>query len=94
MINIEIKSQETRTKSGVSKKGKPYSITEQFGWVTLANGETRRVVIALEDGALPYASGRYELHRDSLYVDGFGQLALGRLKLVPVSAASVQPKAA
>jgi hypothetical protein len=87
MLIIAVKSTQTTNKSGTSGKGKPYSITEQEGWIDLANGERRKVRLTLQDGKPPFAIGEYTLGADSYFVGDYGALQLGRLDLVPLKAA-------
>lgn len=89
MINVEIKSDQVQTKAGVSAKtGKPYSIREQEGYAQIfgRNGEPApypvRITLALEDGAQAYAPGQYTIDPRCVYVDRFGGLTMGRVKLV------------
>lgn len=84
-MKIEVKSVATTKKSGVAKAtGKPFEITEQEGWIDFPSGERRRVKIALEDGANPYPIGAYGLSDESFFVNGFGGLEIGRLRLQAV----------
>ena len=85
-MRIEVKSTATTTKSGTSKTGKPYSIIEQDAWIDMANGERRKVKFSVEDGTKPYALGVYELDDESFFVNQFGGLEIGRIRLVPVRA--------
>lgn len=88
-MRIEVKSTATTTKSGTSAKGKPYSINEQEAWVDMTNGERRKLKVALEDGGKPYPLGFYELDDESFTVNQYGNLEIGRLRLVAVRAAKV-----
>jgi hypothetical protein len=88
MFAIEVKTTATEVQAGTSTRtGKPYSLTKQHGFVTLASGEHRRIAIVLQDPTKPFPPGHYTLDPDSLYVDNWGELKLGRLKLRPVAAA-------
>jgi hypothetical protein len=82
MLTITIKSTQTTTKSGVSAKGKPYSITEQEGFIEL-NDERRKLRVPLADGAAPFPVGDYHVGDGSFFVGDYGRLEIGRLDLVP-----------
>jgi Helix-destabilising protein len=83
-IQIEIKSTEVHDKRGTSRQGKPFHIREQFGYLELGKPYPVEIRISLEEAAPPYPPGRYVIDPSCLYVDRYGQLALGRLRLVPV----------
>jgi Helix-destabilising protein len=85
-IQIEIKSTDVDDKRGTSRAGKPYHIREQFGYADLGKAYPVEIRVPLDANAPPYAPGTYAIHPDSLYVDRFGRLTLGRLKLVPPGA--------
>lgn len=74
MFALTIKSTETSTKSGVSGRGKPYSITEQQGVIELPNGERRVIPLTLEAGEQPLQPGNYEPKGSAAYVGSFGKL--------------------
>lgn len=90
-MKIEIKSAETVTKSGTSKRtGKPYSIVEQVGYL-FVQGEAypQRCVLQIDDGVQPYQPGIYDT-ADELRVGDFGRLSVSRgLRLLPVSSRKV-----
>jgi helix-destabilizing protein len=85
-IQIEIKSTDIEDKRGISRAGKPYHIREQFGYADLGKEYPVEIRVPLDPTAPPYAVGNYSIHPDSLYVDRFGRLTLGRLKLIPAGA--------
>lgn len=78
MIRIEVKSTETSQKAGTSKKsGKGYSFKEQSAWAHLPGKPYPvEIKLTLNDNEQPHALGTYTLGADSLYVDGFGSLAV------------------
>lgn len=81
MIRCEVKSTHVETKSGTSSKtGRPYSIREQDGYVTLPNGETRKVAIGLESNDAPLDAGSYEPMPSAYYVTKYGELAISTRK--------------
>ena len=49
LLKIAFPSEKITIKSGVSKRGKDYSLRLQHGLVTLPNGEIRKVEISLGD---------------------------------------------
>lgn len=76
-LTIEIRDAKIDTKSGVSRKtGKPYSIAEQQGYVTLPNGEIRRVVLQHDDGDAALPVGRYSPKPSAYWVGDFGALSI------------------
>ena len=80
------------TKSGVSRKtGRPYSITEQGAFVTLPNGEKRRITLGLDDGDAGLPPGDYEPRDSAVFVGDFGALAISTKAKhwQPVKAASI-----
>jgi len=80
-IRIEIKSAEVVQKTIKGKDGKEYLIREQSGWIDLGKAYPQEVRISLDQGMEPYLVGQFVLDRSSLYVDRYGKLTLGRLKL-------------
>ncbi|MEX2151284.1 MAG: single-stranded DNA-binding protein [Steroidobacteraceae bacterium] len=80
-VTIEIKVTDVSQKTVRSKDGKEYVIREQDGWVDLGEAYPQKIRISLEQGKQAYAIGRYQVSEKSLYVDRFGQLKLGRLRL-------------
>ncbi len=92
MIKIEIKTAAVEEFSGISKKsGKPFTMRNQTGYANVVDrtGELLRqaVKITLEDGQQPYAPGFYQLAPNSIYVDSFSRLIIGRVVLIPVQSA-------
>jgi hypothetical protein len=75
-LEIEVRTTDVQDKKGISKKGAPYHIREQFGLVALPSGETRRVVISLEADDEPLAPGVYVPGPNAYYVDRFDSLAV------------------
>lgn len=77
MLRVEIRSTETITKSGTAKaSGRPYTIIEQHGLVSLPDGQTRRVVLSLEANEAPLQPGVYEPKAAAFYVGRFDDLAI------------------
>lgn len=88
MIKIEIKPSQAvaDTRSGVSKStGKPYTISEQSGYIFLGGDYPQLFKIPLEQGQVPYAAGLYELHPSSIFVGDFQKLRVGRIILTPIA---------
>lgn len=74
---IDVRDAKIETKNGTSRKtGKPYSIHEQPAYVTLPNGETRRVVLQHEDGDPPLIVGNYQPKASAYWVGDFGALSI------------------
>lgn len=85
MIEIEVRTDEVRTVTGVSKRtGQPYTIRDQEGYAFTCDKDGKpkpypeRVSLSLEDNQPPYKPGRYILSPGSVYVGDFGRLMLGR----------------
>ncbi|HBB0296964.1 TPA: DNA-binding protein [Escherichia coli] len=88
MIKIEIKPSQAvaDTRSGVSKStGKPYTISEQSGYIFLGGDYPQLFKIPLEQGQAPYAAGLYELHPSSIFVGDFQKLRVGKIILTPIT---------
>lgn len=76
-LTIEVRDAKIDTKTGVSRKtGKPYSINEQPAFVTLPNGECRRITLQHEDGDLALPVGTYEPRDTAYWVGDFGALSV------------------
>lgn len=90
MIKIEVKDSATRVVSGNSKKtGKSYEFHKQDAFAHLP-GEPYpvRMEFSHESAKDALAPGMYLLTPESFYVDRYGKLTLGRLKVVPVAKAA------
>jgi hypothetical protein len=85
-IIIEVKSGAVSEKTVRGKDGREYLIREQGGWVDLGKPYPQEVRISLERGQEGYAAGQYLMDESCLYVDRYGKLSLGRLKLIPLNA--------
>lgn len=76
-LTIEIREFKIDTKTGVSRKtGKPYSIAEQPAFVTLPNGECRRITLQHEEGDAALPVGRYTPKPSAYWVGDFGALSI------------------
>jgi phosphoglycolate phosphatase-like HAD superfamily hydrolase len=91
MIRIEVKSTDIFPFSGISQKtGKPFSIRNQevYAFTVDDNGNPRpypeMIKLSLDDNQLPYPVGFYTIKAQSLFVDKFQRLSIGRLFLVAV----------
>lgn len=71
MIKATVTSDETVVKSGTSRAGKPYSITEQEVLLELPNGERRRHRLSLEANEMPLIKGTYQPKPTAVYLDKF-----------------------
>jgi hypothetical protein len=82
-IKIEIKSPEATQRTIRSKKdGKEYLFRNQSGWVDLGKAFPQEIQIPLDSGHEPYGVGKYIMDPACLYVDRYGNLSLGRLRLI------------
>jgi hypothetical protein len=82
MLKVTIAKTALQLREGTSTKtGKPYKLNEQEAFVNLPNGEYRQIKLIV---TVPYAVGSYELSDESLVVDGFGGLKIGRIVLKSV----------
>lgn len=97
-MRIDIVNEAVQTKSGIVKKGpntgKPYSMREQEGVLVLGQYDMRPVRVPLRDQQEAYAKGSYHIAPSSFVVGSFGDLAIGRLALVPVAKAAAAPQPA
>lgn len=90
MIKIEIKSTDIEPFSGISKTtGKPFAIRNQeaYAYTFDKNGVLRPypelIKLSLEDNQLPYPIGFYQMAPQTVFVDKFQRLAIGRPSLLP-----------
>jgi hypothetical protein len=85
-IAVDIKSREVLTKRGIaSKTGKEYAIHEQIGYVELDKPYPLEMRVPVESPDKPYAPGTYRVDSSCVYVNRYGQLQFGRLKLSLIS---------
>jgi len=61
--------------------GKPYVQRTQTA-LLCGEEEIKRFQLRLEEGQLGYAPGTYDLATESLTVDAYGRLSIGRITLV------------
>jgi len=81
-VNIEVKSVALEQKTVTGKDGKQYVIREQDAWVDLGKAYPQAVRLSIELGKEAYRPGNYALDPSCLYIDRFGKLSLGRLRLI------------
>lgn len=87
MIRIEISQASFLERPITAKNGKTYVFREQTGYAYLMgpNGtldtHPSKFAISLERDAQPYPAGNYTVEPSSLYVNKYGGLDLGRLRL-------------
>lgn len=83
MLTIEIKSEQTVRKSGVSKRtGKDYNFLQQTAYAHLAGKPFPvEMTVVIDSDSVPYKTGLYSLHPESIYLDRYGSLQV-RPKLV------------
>lgn len=82
-IYVEVKLAHVTQKGGISRDGKRYNIREQFGYVDMGKPYPVEVKIPLEQDAPAYPPGHYMVDPGCIYIDRYGQIALGRIKLIP-----------
>lgn len=82
-MHIEVKQgSAATTKSGVTQKGKPYSIREQEVWFH-ADGQIFKSRVVLNGEQVAHPPGLYDIDGSSFGVNRFGELELQRLILKP-----------
>ena len=83
LIGIEVKEAKVERKRITRKAGGQIDIGEQRAYVDLGKPYPTEIVIPIdvEAGQMPYDAGKYHLDQSCFYVDRFGKLCLGRLKL-------------
>jgi len=91
VFKIEIISKVVRTKQVTAKVGgKQYTFHEQeaFAFIPDADGVVGKYPTPLklshDEPKEAYGPGFYMVAPSSFYVDGYGTLTLGRVKLVPI----------
>lgn len=76
-LTISIAEAKIDVKTGTSRKtGRPYTISEQAGFVTLPNGEKRRITLQHEDGDAALPAGDYVPRESAYWVGDFGALSI------------------
>lgn len=80
MVKIEIRPEQAfiKTRSGVSKTGKSYTLQEQRAYAYLGGAYPVEFVINIPQGQPAYPAGVYELSPNSLQVGQFGRLEVAR----------------
>ena len=90
-MKFVIASGEPEVQSGTSTAGKPYTLRKQTAM--LHRGEERiRIELTLGRSEQAYAAGTYELDPSSFRVGEFGELELGRVRLVRSAAQGDSPR--
>lgn len=92
-IPLEIKSAAINERRGTTKGGRAFTIREQHGWVHIGKDYPQEISMQLDNDQAPFPPGDYVIDQRSLYVDRFGQLAIGRLKITPVMAEAAAARA-
>lgn len=76
-MKVIIESEKTHTRSGISQKGKPYTIVEQQGYVDLGKRYPVEFKLTLDEGQPAWVPGEYDVDLgNSIYVDRFGSLSI------------------
>ena len=94
-MKIEIRDQKVENFSGTSSKtGKPFSMNKQEGYCHM-DGQPypQRIEITLDDKSTGFPPGMYQMEETSFYVNRFGQLSIGTLKLKRIADLPAQQKA-
>lgn len=85
-VLVEVTKVEVNEKRGTSRQGKPYVIREQNVWAQTGKEYPESMTVRLEDNDGPYQPGKYMVTEDCLYINQYGQLSVGRVKLQKVAA--------
>ena len=82
-IRIEVKEAKVERKRITRKDRSQLEIGEQPAYLHLGKPYPTEIVIPVEiaAGQMPYDAGRYQIDPACLYVDRYGKLSLGRVKL-------------
>lgn len=94
-IKAEVESAFVDERSGISTKGKPYTIRSQKAWLFLGSKFPKESVLNLEEGQRPYSPGLYEIDLlPALDIGDFGRIVVDgrRVILQPVTAAVAAAK--
>lgn len=76
-ITVIVDSEQLSQRSGISQKGKPYTIVEQRVFYDLGKRFPVEAKLTLEENQPAWPIGEYDLDaRSSVYVDRFGSGAL------------------
>jgi|WetSurMetagenome_2_1015567.scaffolds.fasta_scaffold1085993_2 hypothetical protein len=92
LIKVKVVDTTVTNRSGVSKRGKPYSINSQENVFFELNGEVRKNPINLPDGVSAYSAGMYTFDPVSCLIVGrygFEFDGFKEIKLIPVSSSSL-----
>jgi hypothetical protein len=94
-IRFEVKSTQVVEKRGTARaSGKPYLIREQSAFIDVGKAYPVEMKISLDDLA-PLQPGVYELGKECIYVQRYGDLGVDASKARPVSVApAAQQRAA
>lgn len=99
MVKVEVDATPVKGRTVQTKRG-PQEFFEQTVYVHLLEEDGKpakypvKAVVPLKSGAAPYAPGEYTIDERSFIVGDFQQIGLGRVVLVPITAARQQPRAA
>jgi hypothetical protein len=93
MLRIVIKASEVHART-VNSKGREITFRDQDCWLHTPEGEVRKIRVPLNRDQSAYAPGNYTLSDDSFRVNDYGDLAIGRLVLMPIAQGTTAGKAA
>lgn len=88
MLRIVIKSAEVHART-ITSKGREITFRDQDGFLH-HNEEVRKIRVPLGKDQSPYAPGNYTVGDDSFRVNDYGDLAIGRLNLMPIAAGTTR----
>lgn len=81
-IAVEVKSADVVERTHRGQTGREFLFREQLGWVDLGKPYPQEVHIPVAKGREPYAPGTYMVDAACVYVDRYGKLSFGPLRLV------------
>jgi hypothetical protein len=90
---VEVTKVEVSEKRGTGRNGKPYLIREQLAWAQMGKEYPISMSVSLGDDDAPYQPGKYQITEECLFIDRYGQLAVGRVKLQRVAASAAAARA-
>lgn len=92
-VPLEVKSDQVQERQLKTKAGRDFKVREQHAWVHIGKDYPQEIILQLNSDQAPYPPGDYVIDHRSLYVDRYGQLAIGRLKITPVMAPAEKARA-
>lgn len=94
-MSIKILIQDASVETAmVNGKNGQFQTQRQTGWLDLPSGERRKIRLRVPQGGKPWVVGAYVLGDNSFIVGQYGDLQIGALELLPVSATPAGAKVA